>query len=1104
MKIDILTLAQGQKRLLAKYGSKLSALSIDVLNSTYQKDVTIVLSQGSFNLTPIISSVHAGNFHVDVLVGLPSNNFSKLYDKYAQTFFSLLSPSVGGFFYKKVRWAQGELDEATDELSDLSIKTYPKFGIPAYKKAYDSHIKEELKKRLRRPQVACVPIKRAIPAGVKGQKKVTYKDGAYPASYYNPTLIILESINERPFSLDGISQLIRNTLSRKTKLVLHFSWPYLRGLEEFLSQDLIQDCRIGVFHLGKRLCFELRKQMRKPPSFAIAQSLEGSLWDSVYYPDENKRLAFKILISPSANLPGRPDEAAIASCAGPCDEWVTNIRERIYTEHITNPIAESILLFPPVIDSFLSPSELKIRSLLHEGPRYISLQDYVSDNTPPGSSVFGLYKGLCSELQTHRDLSYQMQGLHTSFAVTKKTLLQSYVLKNVQAAIEGLKRHSEEQTPQYIKINLKILNLHPLLGSRSALIDSLYYLFESISRIRAKIVLPEISKQAQRYGMNILGRDRQFGLEETHDQPFRLGDLERSIAASKVPLTASHAENAAGESRIIVSLDTSNEYFEFEQSEGKKQVKKTYAEPLVLYSKRLENGEDSEELSVLNVELKRDQYLNRLRVVFNFLLKTPRSLHTPKIELEMSYIELEQIKRFSREEIISSQLLIPGAIPFHTITDDKLMICEHFDSLLLPFKQVVFFAYPGNNFKRLARQIQSYNDLFSKERTRTANIDLTFSVQHSNGLKRLEMPEAATATEELEYVIGGDTAIDAAMRQDLMLRTTTDDDETSDPVTLKQIWDKIRRVPRESEGEWNYDGASISSKIDRNQVHLSVQYDNGVVEAISFSEGTLLRKKIGAGFEIFPVEDARPGDNILYIQAAERESVDNFLLRDYLLQRDIQLERILEPITCLKLFYEALKSIRVNDGPANEKLETIYWLNDLQRSVLFRTVQFLLQSHHRARNFDGVSMRSEAVDLQQDYFWADFIGLPDLISIFNKGNVKLTYRKLYAISTSAGTKLSEGYFKGLCSAAIHEQDHYFFRDENELLALGKLIRHDDLIEDYHVLNELGRNIGTTLQVIGRCVSRVSSGRSDPFNEMDCSIENKLRRGTVRSVSFVDL
>ena len=1092
----------GQHLLFNKSGGNLSPLSVDIINSIFSKAVTIVLSQGALNLTPLISSAYARRFSGDVLIGLPHRMFDTLYEKYTTTFFSLLwRESTSDFIYRRVIWAKGELDEEKDELQYLNIKTYPKFGLPQYKKAYDKDIRQILKSgNHNKPQIVCIPIRKAIPAGITGEKAVKYLDVSYRDANFEPELIILESINDRPYSLDGISQLIKNVLNLQKKLVLHFSWPYLRGLEEFLSQEFIlHGDTTAVFHLGKRLCVELQKQMKKPPVFAAKQSLENDLWDTIYYPNPEKQLDFKIFVTPSANLPRHPNEDELQSCRGPSDDWVTSIRERIKFERILDPMVENILLFPPIIDSFLCPSEITIRSRLPVGPRFVPLLDYVSDKMSSESSVYGLYRGLSSEMQKCRDLSNQVLGLHTNFAVSKKTLLHLYILKKVQAGIDELRNRLDEKNAAPIKINLLILNLYPFLGSRRALLDSLVRLFESIGFAREKLDLPNIFKQGQDYALSIRG-DIKFVFEQASSHRFNIEDVAQSITRRPIPITASFLQQKDDQSDIVIALDLGSEFFEFDQSNNKSVVRETFLSPLVVYSARVLSNGHFEEFSLQNVNIKETQHLNRLRVEFDVSLKTPAISRKQKIELEISYVELEHIKNLSRDEILKTQLLIPGAIPFHTITDDKIMICEHFDSLLLPFKEIVFFAYPGNNLKRLLRQIRSYLALFSTHANRISNIDLQFSLKHTEKLTKVVAPLPPAAAEDFEYQIQGDTAIDIAIRQDLIDQAFTDEEEQSEIITLKQIWDKIRQKPSESEA-WNYDGSSISAKIEREQVYLCVEYDDGSSESISFDGGTLLRKKMETGFEIYSIEEVCPGDSILYIQATERESVDNFLLRDYAIQKDIQLEQILEPIICLKLFYEAGKAVTVADFPKIESLDSLYWLDNAQKSRLFNTLQFLQKTRYLLEVELTLPETSDIEDALRENFWASFLGMDELIDIFDQGFPELTYSKLYAIAAKAGIDLAKDSFSALCSTALQEQKHYFFRDNEDLLALGKLMGHEELIDNYYARNELGKKLGTTLQIIGRCVARVASGRSDPYNEMDCSIENKLRIGTVRRVSF---
>ena len=87
-------------------------------------------------------------------------------------------------------------------------------------------------------------------------------------------------------------------------------------------------------------------------------------------------------------------------------------------------------------------------------------------------------------------------------------------------------------------------------------------------------------------------------------------------------------------------------------------------------------------------------------------------------------------------------------------------------------------------------------------------------------------------------------------------------------------------------------------------------------------------------------------------------------------------------------------------------------------------------------------------------------------------------------------------FKALCSTAINEQKHYSFHNENNLLALGRLLGHQDIIDNYQTINEKGVIIGTFLRQVGRSIKRVTSGNSEPFNEIDISIEGKIEKCTI--------
>lgn len=1090
---------QGQFELCNRSGGTLSPISLDILDCLCSKTVTIILSQGPLNLTPLISAIFAWYFKRDVLVGLPAQDFKKKYDKYTQTFFSLLfEQSSHFFFYKDVLWVEGELDEGYEELRDLNIETYPKHGKTVYKKRYDSQIREQLTKgsEKQKPFIVFIPTQR-IPAGVVGQKLLKFENEEYRKTLFDPGLIVLESVNEGAFDLESISALIKNIKRMGKKLILHFSWPYIRGLDNFLNEQLSEgDSKVAVFHLGKRLCLEWQDYLTKPAPYAVPISLESELWNTAYYPGKGAQLDYKVFLPPFHTPLPELDENALVNFDSTNDDWQQSIREHIVFERVQDTLAENIVLFPPVIDSFLSPSEVKIRFRRPEGNFvYIPLQDYIAEKYGQGSTIRRLYGGLSQDLQRSRDLSYELRGLPTYSADSKKTLLQAFVLDAIQTGIDAIyEQIAGNQIPQYDE-NVVMLNLYPLLGSRGALLDSIDHLFESLSILFNKLSLPKVFIEDDAFKLQFENTNGSNCFVDASEIDSR--KLSKYVTHDlEIPVSVDYINHTC-DPEVTISLDLDCSNFEFNPKSGQC-VNKRRVRPLVFYKASKKQGDNFRELTFRGLRRKRFPHLNRLQIIVDLVFRTSSAANESTIELNLFYLEPHQIKRMTRDQIIHSQLIIPGAVPFFTITDDALMICEHFDTLLLPFEQIVFFAYPGNNFRRILRQIRSYNDIFSEEPTLASNIDLGFSLKHTTLSKRMAMLESCRALDNAEYKIEGDTAIDVAIRQNVM-QTATSYVERQELVTLKEIWERIRK-PQKVDAEWGSDGTRIFSTIERkSQISFRVAFDGNRTEDVSFESGTLLRKKIGTDYEICPVEELSIEDEILYIESSERESVDNYLLRDFTIQKEIQLEHILEPATSLKLFYEAIKSLKTTDSSQPEKMKTLYWLTDSQKTSLINTIRSAMQCRQDPQISETVSKDSN-LSLNSDYFWSDFLEFSELISIFGKGNKNVTYLKLYDIAKKAGMRLQQKSFTALCSSAIHEHKHYFFRDTQSLLGLGKLLGHQDLIKNCDLINELGKDIGTTLQIIGRCVARVSSGRSDPFNQMDASIEDKIRRCHILNIS----
>lgn len=174
-------------------------------------------------------------------------------------------------------------------------------------------------------------------------------------------------------------------------------------------------------------------------------------------------------------------------------------------------------------------------------------------------------------------------------------------------------------------------------------------------------------------------------------------------------------------------------------------------------------------------------------------------------------------------------------------------------------------------------------------------------------------------------------------------------------------------------------------------------------------------------------------------------------------------------------------------------MKKLYWLNETQNSALFKTIQILLREPNPAE------LDKQLCDVNNIY--SGQLSPDQLIQAFTGRRNQITYEKLFKLAQFVGLSLAKDTFKQYCTFAINEHQHYYFKNNRDLLALGHLIGHQRIIDDYQIINSQGRDVGTILQIIGRSIARVTRGVSDQFSEMDASIEGKVKRCTVISVIF---
>jgi len=445
--IDYIPISGQQFELYSKNKSKLSDLSLDLIDTILKKRVTLVFSQGPLNITPFISCLYAisnnDNIPNNVVIGLPKQIFQDKYQEYTKEYFSLLYRKIMGssttnpfFFYHDILWCKGKIDEEKNELFDLIIEKYPVHGIRDYRYAYEKAVTEKLQNGdyNRSPKIVLIPIENSIPSNITEVSKIQFKETNYNIKDFNPRMVILESINERHFHFDHLKNLIKKTGDLKLKLVLHFSWPYLRGLNNFLSDpDIKNNSDIEIFHFGKRFCLESKTKFQKPPISALPLSLEGKLWNTVYYPENVNKSNISIFVLPDQQDSQLISLKSLTGSYSTVDNRLQNIRDSVKFEDIIDIFTKNILIFPTIIDSFLFPSEVKVRSYdWKTGYRYITIQDFLKTHIDTNSHSFQSFQSLCSDINSCKDISRELRGLRTYSALNKKTLLQVYLIEEIR------------------------------------------------------------------------------------------------------------------------------------------------------------------------------------------------------------------------------------------------------------------------------------------------------------------------------------------------------------------------------------------------------------------------------------------------------------------------------------------------------------------------------------------------------------------------------------------------------------------------------------------------------------------------------------------------
>jgi hypothetical protein len=1065
----------------------LSTISMELLSSIFSGNNTVLLSQGPLNMTALLASIYSLQNEQDVVVFLPKGNFERTYRRYSKDFFSLLystrnNPNSSSYFYQKILLCQGRLSKDL-ELSDLEIESKPVHGDIEFRRRYREFILNNCKTGTLTTtrEIVFVPMERSLPPHIFGHKKIIF-EGYNDSLRFEPGFFIFESMNEMYYNFELIQNLVERFNALKARYLFHFSWPYLRGLNRFLTLSKAQDTenKMEVFHLGKRLCLELGKEFVKPPSHALNISLEGRLWDRQYYPPD--RLANTYVLSPAMDtLPTSIQQMEDAESES--DEYIYQIN-RLLDKMQVSSFVDSLLRFPPSLDSFVLPSEIKDYD--RHLTRFAPIEEIIIRKLDGDNNITRLLRSIHNNVEKQRDLMYQLNGLETMNRVTKRTLLQMNLLKAIQVSLSDILNETN------LKEELIIANLHPGLNSSGGIRNILNYSLKSITLLSDELKFPSVSQRGDSIvlidHMNIpICRLWQKGETLVPDAQLIMSKM--GYIHNTYPIKVNTRQLETG-IEIKISLDLSTRYYEFDATNMQNPYPRKW-DGIDLCVIRINTSGEWEHLVFDGLQYENAVFGRTLSFTSNWRYRSnEKDTHVNKV-LKIHHQSLNSLRYLPIETVQNSVLMIPGPIPFTSASNERLFLSEGYDILLMSFKRIVFFAYTGRNLKYLNNQLRIYGELFSNELTDIARKDLIFSCRNT--------PPNLVQFCKFAFLVSDDKT-ESSTFDDLMRKEILNEERIpkEDQEYMKKIKEIVASTANTIEDQEYEERQSLQTHydeyVDVELVELEVKFQTGLTEKIYFETGTILRKSVKNEFLLVSVNEIELGDEILYISKGKRQkSIDDFLLGAFMEERRITLKQIFEPFTCLKQFCSFMQDIESNVKELPGSLENMYWLSNDEKKIILQLIRLLLRNDTK---------------LIGDYFlpnakniWKRFITAKELVTIFNtrirKG--KITYENIYDIAKMAGLKLMISTFKAYCNFDINKDKHYFFRDNSDLLAIARLVGNQNIMDNYEILNEKGREIGIFLQMTGRCISRVISGKIDPLNEMDIIIEDSIQKCKVLSI-----
>ncbi|TFH06043.1 MAG: hypothetical protein E4H14_11570, partial [Candidatus Thorarchaeota archaeon] len=466
--------------------------------------LSVVFSQGPMRLSPLLGITIARHKDSDVLIGLPRKQFNDLAKEYQNSFLSFHS-GIGRFFYQDMLWCTAEITTTGSTLEIKEVATKPKWGKSAYKNKCDEILRQQLVDGTcyNWPRILCIPIDTVLPENILGNTRFTYGKKTYNLAPFTPSFVILESVNERIYSIDPVIAMIESLRERSIDGVIHFSWPYFPGVEKLQSQiaELNKQGQnpITVLHLGKRYCLEMKDRfndyvlnIHNRPYHSMERflrdhsgfrnfSVEGRYWNDCYPLGQHATLGEGVTVAVvdyDGTTGGKP-LLNLAQTEGPFDglmqETISSVVDS-EKEGFTLPWKPFIIV-PPFFDSFVLPMDTKVFCQNDNGEyRALQLVDALRVKVKSHNPAIGSFANLCSQMDTVSDFAHMIQGISTFRGVGKSTALMCYLyneIRNPEKSEARIILSNYSSNPGFVKGTvrnieglLNVLKLNPELTQK--------------------------------------------------------------------------------------------------------------------------------------------------------------------------------------------------------------------------------------------------------------------------------------------------------------------------------------------------------------------------------------------------------------------------------------------------------------------------------------------------------------------------------------------------------------------------------------------------------------------------------------------------------------